>query len=432
LEIDYYGDSQCSDRKQWATGNINLTEKLLHASTMSSLAYEEPDHNTLLAQSSFLLLLNIADYILNRALYCGLLGQVLLGVAFGTPGGDFLSLHAQQVIGQLGYIGLILLVFHGGLCVSLTALKANLGLSVCVALTGIAVPIGLSFVLQPLLNATPLQAFAAGASLCSTSLGTTFTVLSASGLARTRLGAVLSTAAMMDDVVGLVMVQVISNLGSSTNSLEPVDVLRPILVSIGFAVVVPLACRYVVRPIRRVTSGKGDESMVRLHLNSSPARFLMQAIFLFGLVVAASYSGTSPLFAAYLAGAVMNWWDHQPAETPAAISAPLPLETSDDTTHQSNEISESPAAEPERVTVQASLSTDQNVSSEEIYEAYLQQPVDKLLKPFFFVGYMPFQCLIKADKYRQALAFQFPLQTSSKVPCFGEDWCIHFSWSLGN
>ena len=47
-----------------------------------------------------------------------------------------------------------------------------------------------------------MQAFAAGASLCSTSLGTTFSVMQASGLSTTRTGVVLTSAAMMDDVVG--------------------------------------------------------------------------------------------------------------------------------------------------------------------------------------------------------------------------------------
>lgn len=81
-------------------------------------------------------------------------------------------------------------------------MKANLTLASGVAATGIALPIGLSYVLLLLADATPLQAFAAGAALCSTSLGTTFTVMQTSGLSTTRMGVVLTTAAMLDDVVG--------------------------------------------------------------------------------------------------------------------------------------------------------------------------------------------------------------------------------------
>ena len=77
-----------------------------HAETAPSLPYHEPAILTILVQSSFLLVLNLVSLVLDRLVYCGLLGQV-----------------------------------------------------------------------QPLLGATPVQAFAAGAALCSTSLGTTFTVL---------------------------------------------------------------------------------------------------------------------------------------------------------------------------------------------------------------------------------------------------------------
>lgn len=60
----------------------------------------------------------------------------------------------------------------------------------------------MSFILMVFTGATPLQALVAGASLCSTSLGTTFTVMQASGLTATRMGVVLSSAAMIDDVIG--------------------------------------------------------------------------------------------------------------------------------------------------------------------------------------------------------------------------------------
>jgi len=94
------------------------------------------------------------------------------------------------------------------------------------------VPIGLSFLLMPIASFGPLEAFAAGSSLSSTSLGTTFVVLKAvggskrpkeaaveaegegeeedraekgdveeaGGLEKTRLGTILAGAAVFDDV----------------------------------------------------------------------------------------------------------------------------------------------------------------------------------------------------------------------------------------
>ena len=120
---------------------------------------------------------------------------------------------------------------------------------------------GLSFILMHLLAATPLQAFAAGAALSSTSIGTTFTILSTTELAKTRLGVVLGSAAMMDDVMGLVMVQIISNLGGSGGSgssgFDPVIVIRPILVAFGFAIGLLLICRFgVARAVHFSLAGK--------------------------------------------------------------------------------------------------------------------------------------------------------------------------------
>jgi Kef-type K+ transport system membrane component KefB len=168
----------------------------------TSLPYVEPNIGTILILSSFLLALNLVNNALDKLIYCGLIGQVFLGIAWGIPGFNWLTSETQTVIVNLGYLGLILLVYEGGLSTNFQSLKANLALSAGVALTGISLPIGLSYVLLKLCDATLLQAFAAGAALCSTSLGTTFTVLSTSGLVKTRMGVVLASAAMMDDVVG--------------------------------------------------------------------------------------------------------------------------------------------------------------------------------------------------------------------------------------
>lgn len=191
-------------------------------------------------------------------------------------------------------------------------MKANLLLSSGVALTGICVPIGLSYTLQGLLNATPVQAFAAGAALCSTSLGTTFTVLSSSGLSNSRLGVVLTTAAMMDDIVGLVMVQVISNLGGE--KFNVVTVVRPVLVSIAFAVMVPVACLSVLRPVT-LWLNQYREAHPTAALNDVLRReqlaFTLHTALLIALITSATYAGTSNLFAAYIAGATISWWDSE-------------------------------------------------------------------------------------------------------------------------
>ena len=83
------------------------------SSEQAALSYEEPGIVIVLILSSFLLLLNAVNYLLDRIVYCGLIGQIFIGVAFGVPGFNWLSQEFQHAIMQLGYLGLILIVYEG-------------------------------------------------------------------------------------------------------------------------------------------------------------------------------------------------------------------------------------------------------------------------------------------------------------------------------
>ncbi|KAK0662286.1 High-affinity Na(+)/H(+) antiporter NhaS3 [Lasiodiplodia hormozganensis] len=358
------------------------------ASSAASLPYHEPGITTILIQGSFLVILNVINTILDNTVYCGLLGQIFVGVAWGTPGAKWLSESTEEAIVQLGYLGLILLVYEGGLSTSFASLKANLLLSIAVAVTGIGVPIGLSFVLQSLAGATPLQAFAAGAALCSTSLGTTFTVLATSGLTKSRLGVVLTSAAMMDDVVGLVMVQVISNLGGSGSSFSATTVIRPVFVSLAFAVLIPLVCRLIVKPATLFLNKHREahpSGPMQKFLSMHQTSFFVQTAVLLGFVAGGSFAGTSNLFTAYLAGASISWWD---VEVPH-----LPVEKSQ-STDASHAGRQSSAGEVSNDNVSQVIDNGDSIRSQSsahtsgvaIYERYYQQAVEKILKPLFFAS----------------------------------------------
>ncbi|KAK2037312.1 sodium/hydrogen exchanger family protein [Colletotrichum somersetense] len=341
------------------------------ATTASSLAYHEPAITTIISLSCFLLLLNGVNYGLDRLVYCGLIGQVALGIAWGTPGAKWLSAEMEHSVVQLGYLGLILVVFEGGLSTSFKSLKANLLLSAAVATTGIAVPIGLSFTLGSMAGATPLQAFAAGAALCSTSLGTTFTVLGTSGLMSTRMGVVLASAAMMDDVVGLIMVQVISNLGGG--EFGAVAVVRPVLVSLGFATLVPAACKFVAEPVTRWLNAmreKSPDSKLDKLLRLRQTALVIHTCWLFGLVVGGTFAGTSSLLAAYIAGATISWWD---SEIPHVAARAESAEAGD-------------ATSPTAGAASGVDGSNTYNSGVEVYEHYYGKAVENVLKPFFFAS----------------------------------------------
>ncbi|GIK06876.1 hypothetical protein Aspvir_002529 [Aspergillus viridinutans] len=355
------------------------------AASQDALAYHEPGIETILILTSFLLALNWVNALLDKLIYCGLVGQLLIGMAWGVPGANWIELDVQRTIQQLGYLGLLLLVYEGGLSTSFSQLKSNFVLSSVVAITGVGVPMGLSFVLMSLLPATPLQAFAAGASLCSTSIGTTFTMLSTTGLAKTRLGVVLSSAAMMDDVAGLVMVQIISNLGGASQEFfDPVVVIRPILVAFGFALGLLLICRFVVAVV--VQKLQAHEIRVPAWMRSLNVAFVVHMLYLIGLWPAHT-------------GASISWLDEMLAthekqpktEVPANDRReyrPGSIEMQTRLTRNANHTQRS---HREAESTEAPAHTERTMhfersTGELAFETFCKEPLKRILSPLFFAS----------------------------------------------
>ena len=392
-----------------------------------AVLYHEPTITTVLSQSAFILALNVVDFILDKAIYCGLVGQILIGMAFGTPGADVLGMGFQKAITDIGYLGLVLLVFEGGLSTDVQSLSQNLVLSTVVALTGILLPIAISFVLIKMCHATVLQAFAAGCALSSTSLGTTFTILKSSGLTNSRLGVILTSAAMLDDVVGLVLVQVISNLGKPEDGgVSAATVIRPVFVSIAYAVPVPVVIFFKKRLPRKQSPKSLQYGRILSLITSQHGKLMLQTALLLGAITSASYAGTSVLFAAYLAGLLIASFgnvgaepdhssDHDDATetngTTATVFEPAVVDSAAEAWEMvpsqgsacqspeaqaaanlgSQKVREDLRGEQQTQTafVDIGCRTEPPESrhTPSVYEGYYANVVDRILKPFFFVSH---------------------------------------------
>ncbi|RAH53096.1 phosphate:H+ symporter [Aspergillus piperis CBS 112811] len=399
----------------------------------AAFAYHEPSISTLLNQAGLLVVLNLINVCLDKLLYCGLIGQLFVGILWGTPGAKWLDTETERVIQQLGYIGLIMLVYEGGLSTSIKSMRANLVISLCVAHTGIGVPMGLSFILGKLVSASPLQAFAAGASLSATSLGTTFTILSTTNLIPTRLGTVTTSAAMLDDVVGLVMVQIISNLGGGTSSFNAVTVVRPLFVSIGFGLGVFILCAFCLKPILQKALTMRDN--MPQFMGSMQFAFLAQTSVLVGLVAGATYAGTSSLFAAYLAGVIISWFDG------LAADSYIPNANTDRNTSQSGsgvlvERTTSEQSTPQDLPDSNTPSTPQEPSYNphekvptgiEVYEKYYKEPVNRILIPLFFasIGFaIPITEMFRGDVVWRGIIYAILMMFGKMVTGL---WLVRFS-----
>ncbi|KAF9463242.1 Cation/H+ exchanger [Collybia nuda] len=272
---------------------------------MKSIPYEAPELPILLTISSYIYLLNIAEATFNSLINAGLIGSLALGVIFGPEASNLLPDYIQHTFILLGYIGLLLLVFEAGLSTDISLLYHNIFLSLVVALTGVGLPIALSLLLLAHgYGYSLLQAFGAGAALCSTSLGTTLALLRP-GLRQTKTGAVLLSAALLDDIIGLVFAAIIPNLpyegSSSPNSIAWYTVARPILVSLAFAFGTPALAYILSRLLWK------SPPLCRARFFTKQMQLLLIVSVTSGFVAGAQYAGTSELFGAYLAGTSLSY-----------------------------------------------------------------------------------------------------------------------------
>ncbi|SNX87915.1 uncharacterized protein MEPE_06626 [Melanopsichium pennsylvanicum] len=249
--------------------------------SMDAVPYTSPSIVTVLVLASYLLLLSIFYHAFQLLLSAGILGPLVLGAIYASPLANILPDDVQSAILAIGYLGLILLIVKGGVEARIDILSSpkNLVMALLVGSTGLIVPIGISMALLPLgFGYKHLESFAIGAALASTSLGTTFAVLSSCktpsdtsqnpanenpdkaadhGIADTRIGTILVGAALLDDIVGLVITSVISILGSASDSItgitsiEPWIIARPIVSSFLLLVITWLLTQFVLAPIAK-------------------------------------------------------------------------------------------------------------------------------------------------------------------------------------
>ncbi|KAJ2912632.1 hypothetical protein MD484_g7787, partial [Candolleomyces efflorescens] len=273
----------------------------------------------LLLTSTFLYLLQVSSHLSTLLTNTDLLGPLSLGILWCSPAlpppAPLLPQEYLPFLSFLGYVGLILLIFDAGLSTPAALLLNlhNLAASLLVGLTGILVPIALSLALfHAAFRFSLLTSFAAGAALCSTSLGTTVSLLSGD-MKKSRLGVVLVTAALFDDIVGLMIAGVIANLVPSStgggSGIHWSTIARPILVSVAFALGTPVLA-LIAR--RLVVRGRAPFPVVRHRmcsaLNIKPTHVHLFVIVstLLAFVATSHLAGTSELFGAYLAGAFLG------------------------------------------------------------------------------------------------------------------------------
>ncbi|MFY9551210.1 MAG: cation:proton antiporter [Thermoanaerobaculia bacterium] len=246
----------------------------------------------LLAFASALVGAKLFGELAERVGQPAVLGELLAGVVLGPSVLGLVPL--SDGIFLLAEIGVVLLLFEVGLDTDLEELIRVGGPALAVALTGMVLPFAGGFLLTQLLGYEPLTAVFVGAALTATSIGITARVLSELKLLKTREGQIILGAAVLDDVLGLVILSIVAGVAEK-GGLSGGAAVRTGLFSIGFlvlalAVGIPLGRR-----------------LVHVVARSSVRGVLVAASVAFALLVAwgARKAESAPIVGAFAAGVAL-------------------------------------------------------------------------------------------------------------------------------
>ncbi len=219
-------------------------------------------------------------------------GELLAGVALGPSVLGIVD-PGLPVLHILAEIGVIILLFQIGLETDLRRLLAVGGTAATVAVVGVALPFALGFAVAEVLGLAQLPALVVAAALTATSVGITARVLADLGRLQEPESQVVLGAAVIDDIVGLVILAVVTKLVAGGTLTVP-GVGLTALIAFGFVGAALLVGRFVVPPVFRLIERVGTEQTLAT----------MGIVIAFLTAVLADQVGSALIIGAFTAGLV--------------------------------------------------------------------------------------------------------------------------------
>jgi Na+:H+ antiporter len=295
LTTDYHSFDQ-DDRPR---RDVSVTQPLLPV----LLAVAAPD--TGISVERFLLLLaviltsaKILGELAERIGQPAVIGELVAGVLLGPSVVGFVdpTLPSLHLIAE---IGVVLLLFGIGLETDLKRLLSVGGAAFTVAIVGVLLPFVLGYAVSHALGLAVLPAVVAGAALTATSVGITARVFSDLGQLKSPEGQIVLGAAVIDDVIGLVILAIVSDLVAG-NAPSVGGVVRATAVAFGFLVAAVLVGRLIVPWLFGLIARTSKEHTL--------ATMALALAFVLGVL--ASRVGSALIVGAFAAGLVLAPSEH--------------------------------------------------------------------------------------------------------------------------
>jgi len=257
------------------------------------------------ALALILVLARLGGALFERLKLPAVLGELMAGIVLGNLGligfHGFDFLRSLPLVEAMAQLGVLFLLFHVGLESDVGKMAAVGVSATLVAVLGVVAPmlLGLGVAQAFLADHHPLSHWFVGATLSATSVGITARVLGDLGKSASLEGRIILGAAVIDDVLGLIVLAVVTGLIQAADAGRAFDVTGLAVIvgkALGFLLVAVVVGRWLSRVTFRFAARLPGEGL----LLSFGLAFCFLASFLAGR------AGLAPIVGAFAAGLVLE------------------------------------------------------------------------------------------------------------------------------
>lgn len=221
-------------------------------------------------------------------------GALLAGIFLGPVCLNLVQ--PNDTISALAEIGVIVLMFEAGLETDMKELKRSGFASLIIAVLGVITPLILGYIVAGSMTTEILQRIFVGVILTATSVSITVETLQDMGKLKTSAGTAILGAAIIDDILGILLLSIITSVGES-GSTDAISVLGVFGKMIVFFVLALISGMLVFRFFQYLLKGLNEEHKRRI------------PVFAFAFCLLSAYVselfGIADITGAYIAGIVL-------------------------------------------------------------------------------------------------------------------------------
>lgn len=220
-------------------------------------------------------------------------GEILAGILLGPYILNMIGPSHFYIV--LAEIGVIILLFNVGLHTRMDEMMKVGPISLVVAVMGIIFPFIFGYLYTRITAHSTVEAMFIGAAMVATSVGITARVLADLKILDAKVSKVIIGAAVIDDIIALIVLAVVTGLGKGTISYVKIGLV--LFEAIAFVIFLIIIGR---RVIYRFFGPQ------LLSFKSRNAPFALAILFCLGLSAVASYIDLAAIVGAFMAGMILS------------------------------------------------------------------------------------------------------------------------------